>query len=77
MDALSYAYLQNRPSLLHFVRYHPIWYRYITRNPENLLNIEKEAKQFYGKTIPQRLEQMNEHLQMAQMFISFAEAMKD
>ncbi|MGM8364245.1 YlbE-like family protein [Virgibacillus sp. W0181] len=77
MDLNSYTYLKENPHLLQFVRYQPIWYRYITRDPTRIYQLEKEAKLFYGKTFSQRLGQMNEQLQMAHMLISFAEAMKD
>ncbi|MGM8211861.1 YlbE-like family protein [Virgibacillus sp. W0430] len=77
MDHTCYKYLKEQPHLLRFIRYNPVWYRSITRNPDCLSEIEKEAKKFYGKTFPQKLEQMNEHMKMAHMVLSLTEAMKD
>lgn len=77
MHALSYSYLQAHPELVTFVRYNPIWYRYLSRDPSRLDDLEKEAKKFYGKTFSQRLEKMNNQVQMIGMMIQFAEAMKD
>jgi hypothetical protein len=77
MDEYTYSYLANNPSLLRFVRFNPIWYRYLAREPEMVERIEKEAKKFYGKTFPQRIERLNNHVQVMGMLMQFAEAMKD
>lgn len=77
MDQRSYYYLQANPELANFVRYHPIWYRYLTRDPQRIHEIEKEAKKFYGKTIEQRLERLNDQVQMVHMLIQIAGSMKD
>jgi hypothetical protein len=77
MHEKTYAYLQARPELLQFVRYNPVWYRYLSRDPGCMEDMEKEAKKFYGKTLPQRLEKMNSQVQMIGMLMQFADAMKD
>ncbi|WP_085992495.1 YlbE-like family protein [Oceanobacillus senegalensis] len=77
MEQSVYQYLYNRPDLVNFVRQHPIWYRYLTRDPNVLAEMEKEAKVFYGKTLPQKLERIGNNVQMLQMLIQFAGAMKD
>ncbi|GGB44997.1 hypothetical protein F3157_06785 [Virgibacillus dakarensis] len=77
MQQFSYQYLQSHPHLLNFVRYNPIWYRYLTRDPNRIAELEREAKKFYGKTFPQRLEKISNQVQMAGMLIQFAESMKD
>lgn len=60
-----------------FVRYNPIWYRYLSREPERINEIEKEAKKFYGKTFSQQLDKVNNQVQMVRMLIQFAGEMKD
>lgn len=77
MHALSYSYLQAHPELLTFVRYNPMWYRYLSRDPSRLETVEREAKKFYGKTFSQRLEKMNNQVQMISMLMQFAGSMKD
>ena len=77
MESTCYYYLKSNPELLRFVRLNPIWYRYLARDPSRMNEIEKEAKIFYGKTIPQRLEKMSHHIQMASMLIQLAGNMKD
>lgn len=77
MDLISYQYVSNDPKLAKFIRYNPIWYRYLSRDPYRINELEKEAKQFYGKTFPQQVEKINGHMQMVSMLIQFAGAMKD
>ncbi|SHF48944.1 YlbE-like family protein [Ornithinibacillus halophilus] len=77
MNREIYHYLQNRPELLHFVRMNPVWYRYLAREPNRVTEIEAVSKQFYGKTIPQKLDRLNHRMQMVGMLLQFAESMKD
>lgn len=77
LQTFCYDYLQSRPDLLQFVRYNPVWYRYLTREPYRISELEKEAKRFYGKTMSQRLEKLSNQVQMAGMLIQFADVMKD
>lgn len=77
MDVICYQYLQKQPDLANFVRYNPIWYRYLSRDPQRVYELVDEAKSFYGKTFPQRLEKLNNQVQMVNMLIQFAESMKD
>lgn len=77
VDHLTYYKLQQRPDLLSFLRYNPEWYRYLTRNPDQLVQMEKEAKIFHGKTLTQRIEKFNDHLELATMLIYMTETFKD
>ncbi|MEN1966993.1 YlbE-like family protein [Lentibacillus sp. N15] len=77
MQSRLFNYLQSRPDLLHFIRYNPSWYRYLTREPDQLSELEKAAKQFYGKTLPQRFEKLSNQVQMAGMLLQFTDLMKD
>ncbi|RKQ37376.1 YlbE-like family protein [Oceanobacillus halophilus] len=77
MDSSVYHYLLERPDLQNFVRYNPIWYRYLSRDPSRISEMEKEAKRFYGKTFPQKIEKIGNNVQMLNMLMQFAGAMKD
>ncbi|WP_053219786.1 YlbE-like family protein [Virgibacillus senegalensis] len=77
MQPVIYQQLNNRPDLKHFIRMNPEWYRKLTRNPDELKEMEKAAKVFYGKTIPQRMERLSDQMQMVTMLIQLAGAMKD
>lgn len=63
--------------LIFFVRYHPVWYRYLSRDPNSIHELEKEAKRYYGKTLSQRVERIGSNMQMLNMMIQFAGALKD
>ncbi|WP_284140923.1 YlbE-like family protein [Virgibacillus sp. LDC-1] len=77
MDKRVTTFLQTRPDLQQFIRSNPIWYRFLARDPNQLAELEKEAKVFYGKTMPQRLEKANDRVQLLGMLLQFAETMKD
>lgn len=77
MDPFSYQYVFSQPKLVMFIRYNPKWYRYLSRDPGSISEMEKEAKKFYGKTFPQQVEKINNQVQMISMLIQFAGAMKD
>ncbi|MCT2538083.1 YlbE-like family protein [Aquibacillus koreensis] len=77
MQPSLYKYLQGRNDLLHFIRQNPQWYRRLTRNPDQLEALEREAKVFYGKTVPQRIEKVSSQIQMVSMLMQMAGAMKD
>lgn len=77
MDPFSYQYVYGQPKLAMFIRYNPKWYRYLSRDPSSIGEMEKEAKRFYGKTFPQQVEKINNQVQMISMLIQFAGAMKD
>ncbi|MBM7572259.1 YlbE-like family protein [Aquibacillus albus] len=72
-----YEFLQSRPDLLQFVRLNPQWYRELTRDPNKIPVMEQEAKVFYGKTVPQRIEKVSNQIQMISMLLQMAGTMKD
>ncbi|WP_217585703.1 YlbE-like family protein [Lentibacillus saliphilus] len=76
MQPYVYEALQNRPDLLHVVRHRPEWYRILTREPEKLVDLEKAAKEFYGKTMTQRIERFGQRADMVNMLIQMAGIMK-
>lgn len=77
MNKTLHDYLLTRPDLVHFIRYNPEWYRFLSRDPNKIAEIEIEAKRFYGKTFSQKLEKVNQNVQMVGMLLQFAEMMKD
>ena len=61
------SYIKQRPEVKHFLRVHPIWYRYLSRNPRAIHELDQEVKKYYGKTFPQRLEKLQSNVNMAKM----------
>jgi len=77
MNEKVYHYLQANQDLLNFVRHNPIWYRYLSRNPERIYELENQAKVFYGKTFSQKLEKVSEQVQMVYMLAQLMQHTKD
>ncbi|GAE24119.1 hypothetical protein JCM9140_25 [Halalkalibacter wakoensis JCM 9140] len=61
--------LFERPELRQYIRQHPIWYRKLTRDPSQIPALEKEANQFYGRTLPQRVEKVQNSLGLVMMMM--------
>ncbi|SFD82934.1 YlbE-like protein [Lentibacillus persicus] len=77
MQASVHNYLQQNPKYAHFVRLNPIWYRYLTREPSRVNELEKASRYFYGETFSQKVDKIGSHVQMLNMLINFTEIMKD
>lgn len=65
-------YLNQHPEMKQFVRNNPVWYRYLSRNPQSVRELEEEVKQFYGRTFPQKLDRFQSNLSMAMMLLEMA-----
>ena len=69
MRADIYQYIRSKPELHRFLRYQPYWYRKLGRNPGLLSEMEKEAKVYFGKTFPQRMDRLQDNMNMAMMML--------
>ena len=77
MNEEVYLYLKSQPKLINFVRNNPVWYRYLTREPNRINELEQASKAFYGKTFTQRLNHLSSQMQMVHMLIKFTGIIKD
>ncbi|WP_272435465.1 YlbE-like family protein [Terrihalobacillus insolitus] len=77
MQPSLYYYLRSRSDLLHFIRMHPDWYRSLTRDPSQIQVLEEQAKVFYGRTLPQKIEKFGGKLQMVSMLMQLAGSTED
>lgn len=59
-----------------YIREQPHWYRKLSRNPNDLESLEINMMNYYQKTIPHKVEQFSNSIQMAQMMIGMFHAMK-
>lgn len=62
-------YIHARPDLIRFIRENPIWYRQLSRSPEKMFEIDQESKVYYGKTLPQRIDRLQQNIQLANMLV--------
>ncbi|WLV25663.1 YlbE-like family protein [Aciduricibacillus chroicocephali] len=77
MDSDTRIRLREQPELIRYVRMHPDWYRQLSRDPESFSKLEKEAKVFYGKTFPQRVERIGNQLQMLRLLAGMAKSLDE
>ncbi|WP_182199051.1 YlbE-like family protein [Paraliobacillus salinarum] len=77
MDPSIYQQIRNDSNLLYHLRHDPSWYRELSKNPMALSEMEKQAKLYQGRTIPQRVERISEQMQLLGMFLQMASTMKD
>ncbi|MDD9147176.1 MULTISPECIES: YlbE-like family protein [unclassified Sporolactobacillus] len=68
-------YLDERPEERLFVRLHPEWYRKLSRSPQDLAGLKREADFFFGRTFGQRLDRLNSQANMLLLMMSVAQAM--
>jgi hypothetical protein len=61
--------LLERPEIRQYIRQHPNWYRKLSRDPSQIPLLEKEANQFYGRTLPQRVEKVQNSLGLVMMLM--------
>jgi len=69
-------YLERQKDLKQFVREQPLWYRKLTRNPDDLQSLEIASLHYYKKTIPDQVEKISNSVQMASMMYNMFQAMK-
>jgi hypothetical protein len=70
-------YVYQRPELKHFIRTHPVWYKYLSRNPYDLQALERAVKQYHKGTLTQKVNRFQEQIQMAQMLFSMLSVLKE
>ncbi|MEH7122985.1 YlbE-like family protein [Bacillus sp. JJ1532] len=66
---------QNK-DLQRFLREQPLWYRRLSRNPNDIQALEIAALHYYQRTIPHQVEKFTNSVQMASMMMSMFQAMK-
>lgn len=77
MNPNVYEFLKQNEQLLFFVRKHPIWYRYLSRDPSRVGELVEEAKKFYGQTFQQRTERLAQQLKMVHLLLQLTKTTKD
>ena len=70
-----YELIEADEDLLNFLRQQPIWYRRLSRNPQDFELFSTETKYFFKKSIPDRVNQLSNSVQMASMMVSMFQSM--
>ncbi|QQZ08063.1 YlbE-like family protein [Heyndrickxia vini] len=72
-DIIEYIYSKNE--LKQLLRRQPMWYRKLSRHPEEIEKFEIASLHYFEKTIPQRVEKINNNLQMASMMMNMLQGL--
>ncbi|MET3698113.1 YlbE-like protein [Bacillus oleivorans] len=75
MRSEIYELVRKNPDWVRFLREQPIWYRKLSRNPNDWETFEISALHYFRKTIPHKVEQFSQSIQMATMMMSMFQAM--
>ncbi|WP_409292080.1 YlbE-like family protein [Peribacillus sp. SCS-37] len=68
-------YIEGKEDLKNYLRLQPIWYRRLSRRPQEIKKMETDAAYFFKKSIPDRVSQLTNGVQMASMMMSMFQAM--
>ncbi|AZB42811.1 hypothetical protein CEF21_11175 [Bacillus sp. FJAT-42376] len=69
-------YIQSKPEITSFIREQPQWYRKLSRNPQAQEEMNLAMMNYYQKTIPHKVAQFSNSLQMASMMLGMFSSMK-
>ncbi|PMC38319.1 hypothetical protein CJ195_07560 [Bacillus sp. UMB0899] len=69
-------YIRANEERIKFIREQPHWYRKLSRNPDELDSMELNMMNYYQKTIPHRVQQFHNSVQMASMMIAMFQSMR-
>lgn len=72
MEPECYEQLMRKKDLIQFMRLNPEWYRYLMREPDRVFEMERIAKEYFGKTITQRMDKMQQNIQLIQFLMNMA-----
>lgn len=62
--------------LKNFLREQPQWYRKLSRNPTDTESMQLAMMNYYQKTIPHKVAQFSNSVQMASMMLGMFQSMK-
>ncbi|APH05372.1 YlbE-like family protein [Bacillus weihaiensis] len=68
-------YIQAKEERKQFLREQPHWYRKLARNPNDFQMFEIEMMNYYQRTIPHKVQQFSNSIQMASMMMAMFQSM--
>ena len=69
MSIETQFYLNNNPLLKKFLHENPKYYKYLNREPEFIKELNNLMKEKYKLTLPDRIDNLKEKLDMVNTFI--------
>ena len=62
--------IKNNPLLQKYIRENSYWYKYLNRNPNLILEMEKEMKEKYKLTASDKINNISEKLDLIRTFMN-------
>ena len=69
MDIKTQILIRNNPNLYNFLREESYWYKYLNRDPNYLEDVELAMKNKYKLTTKDRLEKLNQSMNLLNNFM--------
>jgi len=69
MSIETQFYLQNNPNLKKYLHENPRYYKFLNRDPNFIFQMEREMKERYKMTLPDKIEKFKDKLDMLNTFI--------
>jgi len=70
-----YNYIKDNEDYLKYLRLQPIWYRKLSRNPQEFEKLGTDAAYHFQKSIPHRVNQLTNGVQVASMMLGMLQNM--
>ncbi|WP_050614663.1 YlbE-like family protein [Bacillus testis] len=70
-----YAWIKENDDQLKYLRLKPLWYRKLTRNPQDYEKFGTEAVFHFEKSIPHRVNKLTNGVQAASMMLNLLQSM--
>lgn len=69
MDIRTQLYVRSNPNIYRYLREYSYWYKYLNRDPTTIKQLEKEMKSRYKLTTEDRLESINNSMNLVRTFM--------
>ena len=69
MNVKTQIIVRNNPNIYRYLREYSYWYKYLNRNPESIKDLEVEMKSRYKLTTKDRLEKINNSMNLIHSFM--------
>lgn len=73
MDIETQIIIRSNPDLYRFLREESYWYKYLNRDPNMIKEVEKRMKNKYKLTTSDRLDKINQSINLVNSFIKMME----
>ena len=69
MDIKTQIIVRSNPNIYRFLREESYWYKYLNRDPNSIKDLEKAMKAKYNLTAEDRLEKLNQSMNLIHSFM--------